>query len=336
MPKRWAKGLKIDIAVSLALTALAFALFVEIEAFESLYAFTRAHEDYELDEWILLLPGFAIAAVWFAVRRLWAERRMLREAKASARALEDANLRLTEAKAAVQRADDAKTEFLSVLGHELRSPFNAIMPMTELLQASELTERQARSVDGIQQGARDLLGIIDGMVEFSRLSNGMVERACSDHDIVANISAVVERHRMAAEGKGLSIALRAPNAPCFFTTDADALDRLLDRLIRNAIRFTDAGGVTITLDVGRDDPADVTVSVADTGPGLSDEQAAHIFEPFWRGDHSEARKASGGGLGLAIARALAAHLGGGLSLSRPEGGGACFTFAAAFPKAGAA
>jgi signal transduction histidine kinase len=236
-------------------------------------------------------------------------------------ALEAARLAFAEAEAASR----AKSDFVGVMSHELRTPLNAITGYVELLDeglGGELTDPQRKYLDRIRSSARHLLSLVEEVLQFARMEAATVDVAEEPVDL----RAVVEEGRalvepLAAE-KGLAFHVRTPEKPVIASTDAARLRQVLVNLAGNAVKFTEHGEVSVTLERRG---SEAVLCVRDTGPGIPEEHREKIFEPFWQADASTTRETGGTGLGLAITRRLVDLLGGEIAVESAPGSGSTFT-----------
>lgn len=319
-----------EILALIAFPVAIFTLLSNIEAFEWLHRFTRQHEDWDLDEKLMVVPAACIAILAFAIRRLINERLLLRKlAAAQADALRTAQLEAE--KATLQRADAVKRDFLAVVSTELRTPLNAIIPMAELLRDSGLDAEQARCVDAIADQGEALRKMVESVLDFTEISAGALGRDDIPIDLGGLIADAATERRRQATAKGLSLTLKLAPGPRVLA-DPTLLWRLLDELVLNAVKFTQAGGVVVELALTEAGPgvASCSIQVIDTGPGIPPNERERVFQPFTQGDDGLTRRIGGLGIGLAKANALAAQLGGALTYADDPGGGARFTFAARF------
>ena len=244
------------------------------------------------------------------------ERKQIEEALAAARdqALEASRL---------------KSEFLATMSHEIRTPMNSILGMNELLLSTSLSEAQREYADAVQVSAEGLLSLIDDILDFSKIEAGKLALAEIDFELRPAVDRACDMFAPKVRAKGLSLtAAVAPDVPEWLRGDAGRLHQVLVNLIGNAVKFTDQGGVEVTVCMTAVTDASCTLrfEVADTGMGISQSAHQRLFQPFTQADGSMTRKYGGTGLGLAISRRLVELMGGEIGVDSEEGAGACFWF----------
>ncbi|KPK34452.1 MAG: hypothetical protein AMJ66_03700 [Betaproteobacteria bacterium SG8_40] len=223
-------------------------------------------------------------------------------------------------------ASQHKTQFLANMSHELRTPLNAILGYTELIADGiygEVPESIGEIMERVQSSGRNLLGLINDVLDLSKIEAGQLTLAINDfsfHDTVHSVISSVES--LAAEKKLRLITDLAPDLPVGHG-DERRIAQVLMNMVGNAIKFTDAGEITVSVTV--DDEAFV-VSVSDTGPGIPEGQQQRIFEEFQQVDSSSTRKKGGTGLGLAIAKRIVELHGGRIWVTSTTGKGSTFSF----------
>ena len=246
----------------------------------------------------------------------------------SALAIQNARLfREIEAKGReLEVASRHKSQFLANMSHELRTPLNAVLGYTELLIDGiygELSPKAGDVMTRIDRSGKHLLGLINDVLDLSKIEAGQLELALADYALAEVVHAVVTQVESLAAEKGLSLqAAVAPDLPAG-RGDERRLAQVLLNLVGNAIKFTEAGSVRIAAD--RDGDAFV-VSVADTGPGIAEADRQRIFEEFQQADSSSTRKKGGTGLGLSIARRIVELHGGRIWVESTVGRGSTFSF----------
>ncbi|HJQ61084.1 MAG TPA: PAS-domain containing protein [Vineibacter sp.] len=227
-----------------------------------------------------------------------------------------------------EAANRAKSTFLATMSHEIRTPMNGVLGSAELLERETLSERQRRLVGTVRTSAGALLRIIDDVLDFSKIEVGRMELERAPFDLAALVDGTVETLRVQAQRKGLNlVAAIAPDGPQALLGDATRVRQILYNLVGHAIKFTETGGVRVMARsiVEADQSVLLSLSVADTGIGMSAEQAERLFKPFAQADSSTTRRFGGTGLGLSIVRRLAQLMGGDVAVSSEPGKGAIFT-----------
>jgi PAS domain S-box-containing protein len=227
--------------------------------------------------------------------------------------------------AALSRAESAsvaKSRFLATVSHEMRTPLNGILGMTDLLVGTGLDAEQKTYVEAVRASGKALLGLIDGILDFSRIEAGRLDLAAEPFDAAAVAEGVVELLAPRAQDKGLEIALDvAAEVPPALIGDADRFRQIVLNLAGNAIKFTERGGVGVALSYGREG---LVLAVTDTGPGIPEERLPRLFEEFEQGEDAAANRHEGTGLGLAITRRLATRMGGRIEAQSRLGAGSTF------------
>ncbi|QUD90178.1 PAS domain S-box protein [Phenylobacterium montanum] len=232
---------------------------------------------------------------------------------------------LEEATQAAEAASAAKTEFLANMSHEIRTPLTAVIGFNKLLlDSGGLTDADRGLAERVGGAGRALLAIVNDILDYSKIEAGqykLTPRAVVPADVVANVIAMFES-LAADKGLDLSLALQ-DGLPRLLLLDPERLSQILVNLIGNAVKFTDRGGVTISVAHAGDE---LEVSVRDTGPGMNEEDRGRLFQRFTQLDSSTTRRHGGTGLGLAICRGLSEAMGGGIDVTSTLGEGSCFRF----------
>jgi signal transduction histidine kinase/ActR/RegA family two-component response regulator len=239
---------------------------------------------------------------------------------------------LAQALRAAQSASAAKSQFLAVMSHELRTPLNGIMGLAETLAGEEGEAARRRDYARIiVQSGEALLKILNDILDLSKVEAGRFALEPARFDPAGLIGEVQALFGDIASERGLVLEARWSGPPGTYVADAGRIRQMLSNLVSNALKFTAAGRIRIegreiaTTGGGR--TAELEFRVVDTGPGMSREEAAQLFQPFTRLGNAASRQASGTGLGLSIVQMLARQMGGGAGVESAPGQGASFWFA---------
>ena len=241
--------------------------------------------------------------------------------------------------AELEAANQAKGDFLAMMSHEVRTPMNGILGMAQLAMAEPDAPTLRERLGIIISSGEALLGILNDILDFSRLDRGTVVTECIEFDLMQLVRDVIELMRVTALQKGLEIELIiAPDVPTKVAGDMARLRQILLNLIGNGIKFTHQGHISVVIAVDRpsEDPVWLRFQVEDTGIGIEAASAARIFDPFTQADSSINRRYGGTGLGLAICRQLAEVMGGKIWVESAPGQGSRFIFVLPFSSVRAA
>jgi signal transduction histidine kinase len=226
----------------------------------------------------------------------------------------------------LEQASKHKSQFLANMSHELRTPLNAILGYTELILDSvygDMPEKARSVLDRVQRNGRHLLGLINDVLDLSKIEAGQLTLALSDYSLKNVIQTVFSAVEPLAREKQIALKIDiAPELPQG-RGDERRLTQVLLNLVGNAIKFTDSGEVSIK---GSAANGSFTVAVRDTGPGISANDQAKLFQEFQQADNSITRKKGGTGLGLAISKRIIEMHGGRIWVESSPGHGSTFAF----------
>ncbi len=235
---------------------------------------------------------------------------------------------LSQALRDAEQANRAKSVFLANMSHELRTPLNSIIGFSQIMAAStSLFDEEKHNLGLINRAGHHLLSLINDILELSKIEAGQVKLVAASADIHALLREAHDMVCLAAQQKGVTLAIECPVAPPAVLVDGGKLRQVLINLLSNAVKFTDCGAVTLSLWIGAPRAGDLELAftVRDTGIGIAPHELEHIFEPFMQADTP--RTQAGTGLGLTISRQFVRLLGGELQVSSRVGQGSAFSFA---------
>ncbi|WP_093183985.1 PAS domain-containing hybrid sensor histidine kinase/response regulator [Pseudovibrio sp. Tun.PSC04-5.I4] len=224
-------------------------------------------------------------------------------------------------------ASEAKSRFLAMVSHEIRTPLNGVLGMADLLEDTSITAEQQNYINAITASGSTLLMLIDEVLDYSKIEAGKLELETAKVELAPLVERVVELLSPKAHAKGLQIGSYIhPAVPIHIQSDPARLQQVLFNLVGNAIKFTEQGGVCLTLIASQDalGGKQLEFAVEDTGPGMDDVTAVRIFREFEQGEYGRDRKFGGAGLGLAISKRLAELMGSSLTVQCQLGRGSTF------------
>jgi len=233
---------------------------------------------------------------------------------------------LRREKERAESASRAKTSFLANMSHELRTPLNAVIGAAQLLLQSDAELEQAHLVEIVRSSGINLLGLIENVLDVSRIEAGELPVSCDDFNLADCLEAALATASLAARAKGLTVCgIIDPDLPVWCNGDAMRLRQVILNILGNAVKFTARGEVVMHASVGAG-PGRVRVTVRDTGIGIEASKHGEIFEPFRQADEATTRRFGGTGLGLAISRRLVRAMGGDIAVRSTPGEGSEFSF----------
>ncbi len=240
--------------------------------------------------------------------------------------LKEAEEALREAKHAAEAADRLKSAFLATMSHELRTPLNSIIGFSGILLAElpgKLNPEQKKQLGMVRGSSEHLLALINDVLDLSKIEAGELKTVAETFSLDASIERVVETVRPQAVKKGLALLAELPSALGEVVSDRRRVEQVLLNLLSNAIKFTEQGQIRVT--ASRAD-GQVSVAVADTGPGIAPADLERLWKPFSQVDTGLSRRHEGTGLGLSICKRLVEHLGGSIWVQSEPGRGSTFGF----------
>ena len=227
-----------------------------------------------------------------------------------------------EREQAAEAASRAKSSFLATMSHELRTPLNGVLGMAEALTNERLTDAQRERVAIIRRSSESLLAVLNDLLDLSKVESHALELEIGEFDLEQLVRGVVASYEPLASKKGLSFAcVIAEAARGAYLGDSARIRRILYSLADNAVKFTEDGGVTLSVDR---EGGEVVFRFDDSGIGIADDHMGRLFEGFYQADGSLSRRHGGAGLGLAICSELSALMGGGVEAASELGAGSTF------------
>jgi signal transduction histidine kinase/CheY-like chemotaxis protein len=242
--------------------------------------------------------------------------------------------KLRASKTAADAGNEAKSGFLAMMSHEIRTPMNGVLGMLEILSLTKLDADQRASLSVMRDSGDSLLRIIDDILDFTKIEAGKLELQPEPASVAKMIDRICNIYSGSASGKGLLLRCHVdPAISPILSADPLRLQQILNNFVGNAIKFTNAGEITVRAELAgrRNGDEVVRFTVKDTGIGVSPEEMTKLFEPFTQAAAGSARRHGGTGLGLSICRKLATMMGGNVEMLSTPGVGTTMVLNVALP-----
>lgn len=247
-------------------------------------------------------------------------------------ARKEAEAAMRRAKEEAEFANQAKSAFLATISHEIRTPLNGVLGMAQAIAADDLSPVQRERLAVLRESGETLLALLNDVLDLSKIEAGKLELELAEFDIAQLARGAHASFTALAERKGLDFSLTVEAAAQgSYLGDSTRVRQILYNLVSNAVKFTEAGAVRVSVEAG---PIGLRLSVSDSGIGIAPDRIGRLFQKFEQADASTTRRYGGTGLGLAICRDLVELMGGRIAVTSREGRGATFTVDLPLPRTG--
>jgi len=260
---------------------------------------------------------------------------LIQSQKQAAREANDLNVKLREAHKIALHASEMKSHFLANMSHELRTPMNGVLGMASVLLETNLDEEQKEYLETIISSGEHMLSLINNILDLTKIEAGHLVLNWQTVEVKSVEKFILNKFKLEAAKKSVNIVFNiSDDTPKNIITDDQRLHQILINLIGNALKFTNSGGVIVSINNANknDDNRGLRISVQDTGIGMDAKTTKKIFTPFIQGDASTTKKYGGTGLGLSICKKLVVAMGGDIHVTSELNVGSTFTFTIFEPK----
>lgn len=264
-----------------------------------------------------------------SIRKGLKQQRLMIENRELLKQLQQANIELEAANNELQQSSETKTQILSTVTHELKTPLTSIVGYVDMMlvqkdKVGSLNERQQRYLQRVSANSKRLKTLIDDLLDISRIEAGSLNLKLEEFDVRPEIAEVLQAIHPLVDEKGIQVLVKVPDVFCRVTADRFRFNQVITNLVSNACKYSPQG-TTVTI-TAKETEGLVQLSVSDTGFGISETDQSQLFTKFFRADNTSTRQVSGSGLGLYICKHLIEQMGGELWVHSQEGKGSTFSF----------